>query len=218
MENKMNKSESIKELATALSKAQGELENASKTSANPFFKSKYADLAEIINTSKDVLAANGLSVIQMPGGDASAGIVSVETMLCHSSGEWVSNIAIAPLNEKISNGKSAPPDAQSVGSAITYLRRYSLAAFLGIAQEDDDANSASGKQAPAQEPIRPHKKPEAPKLDLQSAVNDIMAMGNEEELKECFASYWKIASEKDKVELKKAYDFVKKEIEAMASV
>ena len=136
----MNKSEQINELATALAKAQGELENASKSSNNPHFKSKYADLAEIINTTRPVFSSHGLSVTQCPSFEA--GVVSVETILMHSSGQWMSSTISAPVSKQ---------DAQGVGSAITYCRRYALAAVAGIAQEDDDANSAVGhgtKKAP----------------------------------------------------------------------
>lgn len=133
----MQKSDSIKELATALAKAQGQLENASKSSTNPHFKSKYADLAEVINTVRPVFAEHGLSVMQCPSFEA--GVVSVETVVMHSSGEWMASTVSAPVSKQ---------DAQGVGSAITYCRRYSLAAVAGIAQEDDDANSAVGR-APA---------------------------------------------------------------------
>lgn len=129
----MNKSESIKELATALAKAQGEIENATKATANAFFKSKYADLAECLNTVRPVFARHGLSLSQFPS--FADGVASVESILMHSSGEWLSNTASAPVSKQ---------DAQGVGSATTYLRRYSLAAIAGIAQEDDDANSAVG--------------------------------------------------------------------------
>lgn len=128
----MNKSESIKELATALAAAQAEIENASKNASNPHFRSRYADLAEVLNTARPVLARHGLSVAQFPS--LEDGIVSLETIMMHSSGEWISGIASAPI---------AKPDAQGVGSATTYLRRYSLAALVGIAQEDDDANGAA---------------------------------------------------------------------------
>lgn len=136
----MQKSDSIKELATALAKAQGEIENASKNSNNPHFKSKYADLAEVLNTVRPVFAKHGISVIQAPSYDA--GIASVETMLAHISGEWMANTCSAPVSKQ---------DAQGVGSAITYLRRYSLAAFAGIAQEDDDGNSAVGHSSRQQQ-------------------------------------------------------------------
>lgn len=131
----MNKSESIKELATALAKAQSKLENASKNAKNEFFKgSKYADLAEVLNTVRPVFSENGLSIIQLPSFEA--GIVHVETVLMHVSGEFVSGVTSAPVSKH---------DAQGVGSATTYCRRYGLAAIAGIAQEDDDANSATGK-------------------------------------------------------------------------
>lgn len=129
----MNKSDQINELAAALAKAQGEIENASKNAANPHFKSKYADLAEVLNTVRPVFAKHGLSVSQLPAFEA--GIASVTTMLMHSSGQWLSGTASAGVTKQ---------DAQGVGSAITYLRRYSLAAVAGIAQEDDDANAAVG--------------------------------------------------------------------------
>jgi len=123
----MNKSESIKELASALAKAQGEIENASKSSANPHFKSRYADL-----TVRPVLAKHGLSVAQFPTLEGTT--ASVETILMHSSGEWMSGTASSPMQKM---------DAQGVGSVTTYLRRYSLAAVCGIAQEDDDGHAAS---------------------------------------------------------------------------
>jgi len=129
----MNKSESIKELATALAKAQGEIENATKATNNAFFKSKYADLAECLNTVRPVFSKHGLSLSQFPSFEN--GIASVESILMHGSGEWISNVASAPVSKQ---------DAQGVGSATTYLLRYSLAAIAGIAQEDDDANSAIG--------------------------------------------------------------------------
>ena len=133
----MNKSESIKELATALAAAQAEIENASKNASNPHFRSRYADLAEVLNTARPVLAKHGLSVAQFPS--LEDGIVSLETIMMHASGEWISGIASAPI---------AKVDAQGVGSATTYLRRYSLAALVGIAQEDEDANGAARPTAP----------------------------------------------------------------------
>lgn len=137
----MNRSESIAAISAAIAKAQAEVENASKNSANPHFKSRYADLAELLNTVRPVFAAHSLAIIQAPSFDA--GVASVETMVSHSSGEWISSVCSSPVGKQ---------DAQGVGSAITYLRRYSLAAMCGIAQEDDDGNSAVGhrpQQAPA---------------------------------------------------------------------
>ena len=129
----MNKSESIKELATALAKAQGELDHAKKDTNNPFFKSKYADLASVIDAAKKPLADNGLSVCQVCN-IAESGEVVLETMLLHSSGEWISGTyPIRPLKT----------DPQSYGSCLTYARRYCFSAITGIAADDDDGNSAS---------------------------------------------------------------------------
>jgi hypothetical protein len=136
----MQKSETIAALAKSLAKAQGEIENATKSSTNPHFRSKYADLAEVLNTVRPVFSSNGLSFVQMPS--FSDGVVMVETLLAHESGEWIGETASSPI---------AKQDAQGVGSAITYLRRYSLAAFAGIAQEDDDANASIAAKAPAKQ-------------------------------------------------------------------
>jgi hypothetical protein len=131
----MNRSESLGDLAAALAKAQGELENAHKNAQNPHFRSRYADLAEILNTVRPVLARHGLSVVQLPGYDD--GHAHVETVLLHASGEWLSGTICAPVTKS---------DPQGVGSALTYLRRYSLAALAGIAQEDDDGQSATSQK------------------------------------------------------------------------
>lgn len=138
----MMKSESIAELAKAMAAAQGEIENASKNAKNPHFRSNYADLAEVINTVRPILSRHGLSITQFPAFEG--GIASVESVLMHSSGEWMSGISSSPVNKQ---------DAQGIGSALTYLRRYSLAAIAGIAQEDDDGNGAvgGGRQQQAQQ-------------------------------------------------------------------
>ena len=135
----MNKSESIKSLAIDLAKAQQELSNPKKSSENPYFKSKYADLSEVINVSKPTLALHGISVLQFPSYDYDKAIVSVETMMLHSSGEWISEILSI---------KALKTDAQSIGSVITYARRYALAAICGIAQEDDDGEAAGSHEHP----------------------------------------------------------------------
>jgi hypothetical protein len=125
------------ELFAALSKAQGEIENASKNAANPHFKSKYADLAEILNTTRPVFAANGLSLSQFPGFNGS--LASVTTVIAHASGGYITAVASCV---------PAKSDAQGIGSATTYLRRYSAAAAAGIAQEDDDGNAAAHEGEP----------------------------------------------------------------------
>ncbi len=126
----MNKSEQINELAAALSKAQGMMKPALKDADNPFYKSKYADLSAGWEACREALAANGLSVAQIPedGG--------VHTLLMHTSGQWLSGfLPMIPTKN----------DPQGIGSAITYGRRYALFGMLGIAPEDDDGNAASGK-------------------------------------------------------------------------
>ena len=122
---------STPELFTALAKMQGEVENATKGSLNPHFKSKYADLAEVLNTVRPVLAANGLSVIQSPSFDG--GICHVTTTIAHTGGGYIyGTMSCVPAKQ----------DGQGIGAATTYLRRYSLAAMCGVAQEDDDGQSA----------------------------------------------------------------------------
>lgn len=122
----------IGKLAEALAMAQGSMENAAKSSANPFFKSKYADLAEVWNTIREPLSKNGLSVVQAPVG-IDGRSVKIMTMLLHKSGQYVRTVTTIPC---------AKSDAQGIGSALTYGRRYALSALVGIAQEDDDGNAA----------------------------------------------------------------------------
>ena len=127
-------SETIGRIADALSKAQGEVETAKRTSRNPFLKSMYADLESVWNACREPLAKNGLAVIQTLDGTPEN--LSVITTLAHSSGEWIrSRLTLKPMKT----------DPQAVGSAITYGRRYSLAAIVGVApqDEDDDGNAAS---------------------------------------------------------------------------
>ncbi len=148
----MNKSDSIAALAVALSKAQGEMTTAKKDADNPYFKSKYADLASVWEACRAPLAKYGLSVCQMP--EYVDGYVFVQTILMHASGEWISSeLRLKPVKD----------DPQGMGSAITYARRYALSAAVGIAPEDDDGNQASGK---------PSKAPQSDTLltDLEKSV------------------------------------------------
>jgi hypothetical protein len=127
-------SEQINELAGALAKAQGKITGALKDSANPFFKSKYADLASVWDACRTALSENGLAVIQQTEADDSG--VFVITTLAHASGQWMrSRLRLNPKDDS----------PQAMGSAITYGRRYALAAAVGVAQVDDDGNAASGK-------------------------------------------------------------------------
>lgn len=153
----MDKSGSIAELAKAMASAQGEIENAHKNANNPHFRSNYADLAEVINTVRPIMSKHGISISQFPAFDS--GVASVETIVMHSSGEWISGVSSAPVTKQ---------DAQGVGSALTYLRRYSLAAIAGIAQEDDDGNSAVGGR---QQQRQPAPDPKAVISAIQGAAN-----------------------------------------------
>ena len=124
------KSAEIDKLAEALAKAQSEMEGAKKESVNPFFKSNYADLHAVIKSSFPHLSKYGLSVSQ--GNEIIPGAICVTTTLLHSSGQWMRSKIKLPLSKV---------DAQGVGAAVTYGRRYGLSAMVGIAQFDDDANS-----------------------------------------------------------------------------
>jgi len=136
----MLQSESVKELNTALAKAQGELFAAKKDSINPHFKSKYADLASVWEACREALSSNGLSVTQMPA-EFQNNIMTLVTRISHSSGEWLEQTMTCPVGK---------PDPQGIGSCLTYMRRYALAAVVGVYQDDDDANSAS--YAPKERP------------------------------------------------------------------
>ena len=129
----MQHSQSIAQLAPALVKANAEVANALKDSHNPHFGSNFASLHAVLEAVKPVYAKHALTLVQVPGLDEH-GRATVDTMVLHESGEWLAGVSGAPLQKN---------DPQGVGSAITYLRRYSLAALAGITQEDDDGNAAS---------------------------------------------------------------------------
>jgi len=146
----MNQSEKIDQLAIALAKAQPSLSAARKDAVNPHFKSQYATLQSVWDSAREVLAPNGLSVVQTFE-KTDGRLMDIRTTLMHTSGQWIAGVlSLAP--------QQANP--QGIGSAITYGRRYALAAILGIvADEDDDGNNATEPgRAPAQ-----YKAPTAPK-------------------------------------------------------
>ncbi len=129
----------LNELGAALARAQGKMENAKKDTANPFFKSKYADLAGVWDAIREPLSSEGLSVIQTPK-EAPEGRVGLVTTLLHSSGQTYSTEFSMPVKDA--------SNPQAVGSALTYARRYALMGLCGIAPEDDDGNSAAAKPPP----------------------------------------------------------------------
>lgn len=150
----MKMSETISEVATALSIAQGMIDDATKTGLNPAFRSKYADLAAVRAVIREPLAKNGLAIVQGPR--RAEGGVEVETMLIHKSGEWISESVFIPITKW---------DAHGMGSGITYGRRYGLMSILCIATEDDDGNSAVEKGGP----VAPAKKA-APKVNVEKVM------------------------------------------------
>lgn len=148
----MDKSEEIDKLAIALAKFQGSLEQPSlnsevkvRTKTGGEYKFKYADLSECKRAAKQPLADNELSVCQLIEDD-----YSIRTILLHSSGQWISSKVRMPSNTA---------DAQSIGSAITYAKRYAFCAILGIvADDDEDANIASDNSAQKEQPKEQPKK------------------------------------------------------------
>lgn len=161
--NENSMSESINELAGALSKAQSVMESALKDATNPFFKSKYADLSSVWNACKKPLTDNGLCIVQQLGGDVDQ--VTMTTILMHSSGQWIKSTAKAIPAKK---------DAQSIGSTATYLRRYGLSALVGICTEDDDGNAGSSNPHVFTRAANLHEnKPEfVPLTDYQKEIQD----------------------------------------------
>jgi len=133
-------SENIADLAIALSKAQAENGTVHKDAKNPFFKSNYASLAQVWETVRPTLTANGLSVVQLPSHDESG--YYVESMLIHSSGQWIkSRLYMKPVKE----------DPQGIGSLISYARRYALQSLVMVCSDDldDDGEMAMGRSSVA---------------------------------------------------------------------
>ena len=144
----MQKSEEINEIAKALSVVQSKLEGAKMDATNPFFKHKYATLASVWSACRELLASNGLSVVQTCSVGDNGGLI-VDTTLLHTSGQWIGGeLAVKPAKD----------DPQGIGSAITYARRYGLAAIIGVCPEDDDAEAATERKPltkPKPEPVKP---------------------------------------------------------------
>lgn len=180
--------DTINELAEALAKAQGEIQGATKDTDNPFFKSKYADLAAVWDACRSPLSKNGLSVVQQPRAFESQ--LRLVTRLMHSSGQWIEDEGFPLLLTK--------QDMQGLGSATTYARRYGLMAAVGIAPEEDDGNAASktdgsGKGAKAvraeqKAPPKDHGENRGPlgivalKDALKEFNGDLAACGDADEL------------------------------------
>lgn len=155
----MKHSEQLGDLATALAKAQGEMEHASKDKLNPHFKSKYADLGSVWDAVRVPLSKHGLSVLQLPTVDA--GVVSICTILMHSSGQYIEATYALPAMKN---------DAQGFGSAITYMKRYALTG-VGVAPEEDDGNAASAKPGNGHTESMPPQGPIGTDQDKKALAN-----------------------------------------------
>jgi hypothetical protein len=139
----MNKSESIKNIAGALVKFQASVSKVAKEANNPFFKSKYASLANILDTIQKPLSECGLAISQFPDGNA------LTTILLHAdSGEWMESSYVMPVAKQ--------NDPQAMGSAMTYARRYALGSILNLnIDDDDDGEKAMGRQIPKKDELTP---------------------------------------------------------------
>lgn len=153
----------IGEIAGALAAAQAELPAAIKGSVNPHLKNRYADINSVYTAIREVLPKHGLAVIQtmLPTDGSKA---HVRTMLAHKSGQWIAGGCVMPLDRQ--------GGAQGMGSAITYARRYSLSAIVGlVTEEDDDGNYAQGriqKQNVQQDRAQAKENNSEPMTDSQS--------------------------------------------------
>jgi hypothetical protein len=139
----MNKSESIKNIAGALVKFQASVSKVAKEANNPFFKSKYASLANILDTIQKPLSECGLAISQFPDGNA------LTTIILHAdSGEWMESSYVMPVAKQ--------NDPQAMGSAITYARRQSIGSILNLnIDDDDDGEKAMGRQIPKKDELTP---------------------------------------------------------------
>ncbi|MGF7118033.1 ERF family protein [Methanobacterium oryzae] len=158
----------IKNIAAALLEVQREIRNPSNTATNPFFKSKYAPLPDILNCVRPLLTENGILLIQNTGSNE-AGDVYIQTKLIHKSGEVIETDKLLLKPDKNT--------AQGIGSAITYGRRYQLTALLGISSEDDDDGNIASK---ANKKFKKHPKAEADDLkddvEAKQWIDEIMEM------------------------------------------
>lgn len=165
----MKKSETITELSKAFAKTQKEMKQPLKDANNPFFKSKYVPLENVVEAITESASKNGLSFTQYPSSDE-AGNVTVGTLVMHESGEW---IEYDPIKMK-----PVKNDPQSIGSAITYAKRYALSAIFGItSDQDDDGNEATQTK---KQPAKQQAQASDPRIDkklAQGYQQEIIAIG-----------------------------------------
>lgn len=175
----MKRSEQINELAAALSKAQNKMAGAKKGKRNPFFNSDYADLEAVWNAARGPLTENGLAIMQVPGFNERQEFI-LETILMHSSGQWVSGeYPVKPIKS----------DPQGFGSAITYARRYSVGPMSGVvtADEDDDGENAMDRK----KEVVPEKKKTVAKPPASAALPNTQLLP-EDALRKRSVEFWKM--------------------------
>jgi len=206
----MSQSEGINELAAALSKAQGEMQAAIKDKVNPFYRQNYADLGSVWDAARPVLSKYGLCVIQTM--EMIQDKIFMVTTLAHTSGQWIKSHL--PLNP-------SKNDNQGIGAAITYLRRYSLSAIVGVVcDDDDDGETAVGRGKTTQNNVsNQHKVQESaePQVINQKQVQNIKKLleSVDEEFKNNLSKVFKKKFNSSDVEkvYANAYENVVKHIE-----
>ncbi|MBA2176838.1 ERF family protein [Halobacillus locisalis] len=183
--NENGKTMERKQIHSALVKAIGEMSNPALSADNPFFKSKYVPLSDILELARPILAKQGIAILQTPsvryeqqqGNNTQVAVVKICTTIIHDSGE---TIEIEPFELKADK-----PTPQSIGSAITYGRRYNITSILGIAGADDDGNvteQGNGQSQP-QDNQQPQQPPQTAISSVEakiiSAVDDASPQGKE---------------------------------------
>jgi hypothetical protein len=195
----MKTSESISKIAPALLQAQKAISFAVKDAHNPHLKNQYAGLPAVIDAVKGPLNDAGIIFIQSPA-PSDDGKLHLTTRLIHESGEWIESTAVTPLQKA---------DPQGVGSAITYMRRYSLAAITGLYQDDDDGNAASGVGQRAQQ----EQKPQAMKpADVKRHIAAIRGAKTGDALKAAFNAARTHAAELNDADAFEQFKLAKQEV------
>jgi hypothetical protein len=200
----MKMSDEINEFAAAFSKAQGMIGNAKRDRDNPFFKSKFADLASIREAIREPLSSNDLSLIQFPRTRDNG--VEIETMILHKSGQFMSEVTFWPANKV---------DVQGLASALTYGRRQSAMAMLGVATSDDDDDGNGAVEKPTivrnGEPIPVPGKAPAAYSELFTQADIAANLGSE-----ALRVFWTELSAKDRQQFNSNYLKVLKSVAATA--
>lgn len=210
----MQTSSSIAKIAPDLVKALSELEGAAKNSANPHFRSTYANLAAVVDGSRDILAKHNLAAMQGMG-EVNDGRLFLTTRILHASGEWVESTSSMPL---------AKQDPQATLAALTYLRRGSLMALLGMPAVDDDGETAMGRgeaKKPAEKPVSAYQAKKDGKGErynvAKNALQDCTSMTELGMWTKEYADEIKGFPEPWQAELREEYTIQRGEIEKLVS-